>query len=482
MKTIAIIGGGFSGTLSAINIIRLVNEPLRVVLINNRRPLGRGVAYGTTRGEHVLNVAARNMSAFPDHPDHFVTWLRTRVDYSDIPDPQLREMFVPRRVYGDYISNLLFTYLQPVDSHRPASIECIAEEAIDIAPHDSGHALVKLKSGDELTADRVLLATGNQPPTPLPGADQLTGHPAYFGNPWDDWHEHLPSSAEEVAVLGTGLSMVDVFLTLTEKNWSGRVICISRNGKMPQSHFRGIEYPDFLPEKPEELGLDALVELLETHCEKLRRLGANPGIVVDRLRPHTQRIWQNFSLDEKRRFVRDHAANWNVIRHRIAQPIHQRLTEAITAGTVTVERGSITNLGTADNGRIAIGLESADGSKRTIESSMVINCTGPRTSFAKTEMPLYRNLLDKGLVRPDEMDMGIDIGPDFAALDRDDTGSKLLYALGPLMRGTLWESLAVPELRGQALRVAETLARDEIAADRDLRMSVDEEHVVEYYI
>ena len=103
---------------------------------------------------------------------------------------------------------------------------------------------------------------------------------------------------------------------------------------------------------------------------------------------------------------------------------------------------------------------------------MVINCTGPRTSFSKTEMPLYRNLLDKGLVRPDEMDMGIDGG----------TGSKLLYAMGPLMRGTLWESLAAPELRGQALRVAETLARDEIAADRDLRMSVEQEHVVEYYI
>jgi uncharacterized NAD(P)/FAD-binding protein YdhS len=32
-----------------------------------------------------------------------------------------------------------------------------------------------------------------------------------------------------------------------------------------------------------------------------------------------------------------------------------------------------------------------------------------------------------------------------------------LFAIGPLLRGTLWESVAVPELRGQALRVAQTL-------------------------
>jgi uncharacterized NAD(P)/FAD-binding protein YdhS len=32
-----------------------------------------------------------------------------------------------------------------------------------------------------------------------------------------------------------------------------------------------------------------------------------------------------------------------------------------------------------------------------------------------------------------------------------------LLALGPILRGTYWETIAVPELRGQALRVAETL-------------------------
>jgi uncharacterized NAD(P)/FAD-binding protein YdhS len=39
----------------------------------------------------------------------------------------------------------------------------------------------------------------------------------------------------------------------------------------------------------------------------------------------------------------------------------------------------------------------------------------------------------------------------------DGERSRLLLALGPLLRGTLWETVAVPELRAQAKRGAETL-------------------------
>ncbi|MEO2091507.1 MAG: FAD/NAD(P)-binding protein, partial [Gemmataceae bacterium] len=110
MHTIAIIGGGFSGTMTAVNLARLSTRPLRVCLINRGHPTGRGVAYGTGRPEHLLNVAARNMSAFPDHPSHFLDWLRTRTEYTGLPDAVLRETFVPRRVYGDYLQAVLLSY------------------------------------------------------------------------------------------------------------------------------------------------------------------------------------------------------------------------------------------------------------------------------------------------------------------------------------------------------------------------------------
>ena len=100
---IAIIGGGFSGLMTAVNLARLSQSPLHVTLINQHYPRGRGVAYGARRTEHLLNVAARNMSAFPDMPGHFLEWLRTRSEYDSVPDIELRERFIPRMIYGDYL-------------------------------------------------------------------------------------------------------------------------------------------------------------------------------------------------------------------------------------------------------------------------------------------------------------------------------------------------------------------------------------------
>jgi uncharacterized NAD(P)/FAD-binding protein YdhS len=458
VETIAIIGGGFCGTMTAVNLARLGTHPLRVCLINSGHPTGRGVAYGTRRPEHLLNVAARNMSAFPDHPGHFLDWLRTRSEYADLPDGVLREAFVPRRVYGDYLRAVALMYCSPVDTRNRVQIELIEEKAIDVV-RGPGGATVVLASGKTLEAARVVLATGNQRPTPLPTPDAVFHHPAYFADPWIDWDGRLANSERDAILLGTGLTMVDVFLTLVEAGWRGTIRAVSRNGLLPLSHFRGIEYPDFPPHEPERFGLAGLVEQLERHCGRLRQLGANPAICVDKLRPHTQRIWQHFSAEEKRQFCARYAARWNVMRHRIAEPIHARLTEAISAGRLRIHKGLIAALEDAGP-TVRVTIEGEDGERTALEGGLVVNCTGPQAGFSSGTERLFTSLLARGLVRTDGLDMGIEVDGDFAAVERDGRRSGFLYALGPLLRGSLWETTAVPELRGQAMRVAQLLLRD----------------------
>lgn len=457
METIAIIGGGFSGTMTAVNLARLATRSLRVCLINSGHPSGRGVAYGTRRPEHLLNVAARNMSAFPDHPNHFLDWLRTRSEYGDLPDVVLREVFVPRLVYGDYLRAVSLTYCQPVDPRNLVQIENVEDTAIDVM-RGPNRATVQLTSGKTLEAERVVLATGNQRPMPLPAPDARFQHPAYFDDPWIDWNGRLTPSDREAILLGTGLTMVDVFLTLQEIGWRGTIHAVSRNGLLPLSHFRGIEYPDFPPQAPESFGLAGLVEQMEHHCGRLRRLGANPAICVDKLRPHTQRIWKNFSDEEKRRFCSDYAARWNVTRHRVAEPIHARLMEAVSSGRLLVHKGRITALDDAEP-NVSVTIEGEDGERIKLEGGLVVNCTGPQAGFSSHPDRLFQNLMERGLVQSDGLDMGIEVDDDFAAKGRDGRRS-FLYALGPLLRGSLWETTAVPELRGQAMRVAQLLLQD----------------------
>jgi uncharacterized NAD(P)/FAD-binding protein YdhS len=90
-------------------------------------------------------------------------------------------------------------------------------------------------------------------------------------------------------------------------------------------------------------------------------------------------------------------------------------------------------------------------------AALLLNCTGPRERFSDTFEPLFQNLFQRGLVSSDDIDLGLAVAPNFAVIGRDGTVSSNLFAFGPLIRGTLWETTAVPELRSQAYQVSQTL-------------------------
>ena len=135
-------------------------------------------------------------------------------------------------------------------------MEFIEGEAVDISGQDQSKVL--LADGRELNADKIILALGNQQPAELPGTENLRDHPAYCGNPWQTWNNKLPPNGSTVLLLGTGLTTVDAVLTLLESDWTGTIQAVSRNGLIPQSHFKGVEYSDFPPENPATLGLKKL--------------------------------------------------------------------------------------------------------------------------------------------------------------------------------------------------------------------------------
>jgi uncharacterized NAD(P)/FAD-binding protein YdhS len=450
---IAIIGGGFSGLMTAVNLARLSREPLDLAIFNQRRPVARGVAYGTRRPEHLLNVAARNMSAFPEVPDHFLQWLRTRSEFDMVPEAELRERFIPRMIYGDYLRGLMQQFLQSSIGSPSLRATHIEGDAVDVVPREGG-AEIQLADGRCFEAGRIVLATGNEPPAALPGSDELSSHPAWVGNPWEAWENRLPPPGGTVVVLGTGLTTVDAIITLRSLGWQGQVHAVSRNGWLPGSHFRGVEYPEFPPPGVDlaDLGLDQLLALIERHCARLREMGANPAIIVDKMRPHTQRIWQRFTIEERREFTKRHAARWNVLRHRVAPELHAQLTTAQLTGQLKIHAARIEQVEAEADG---VRVQLSDGS--VLIGGLVINATGPNSKFAATSSLLLQNLIRRGLITSDDTGMGVKVDSDHTVIDRDGHRSAIFLALGPLLRGTLWETVAVPELRGQARRTAETL-------------------------
>ncbi len=460
--------------MTAVNLARFSVAPLEIKIINSKRPFGRGVAYATSRNEHLLNVAARNMSAFPDHPDHFFEWLRSRSEFDTVGDKELLEMFVPRRIYGDYLRGIASIFLNPVMPGCEVKLSVLEDVATDVIKLENGDASVVLQSGKKIEAEAVLLATGHQPPAGFPSLSPVSHDPRYCSDPWDDWIDRLPGSGGTILLLGTGLTMVDAVVTLTELGWRGKIIAISRNGMLPRSHFRGIHYPDYIPEDIKDLNLEQLAKLIESHCEKLKQMSQNSAIAIDKLRPHTQKLWQNLSVEDKKEFLRKYANRWNVTRHRIAPSIHERVTDQLDNGQLELIRGNIEHIAPQEEG-IDIHYRCDNGNEEIIRGDLVVNCTGPQLRFTTCDVPLFQNLLKRGFIQPDELDMGLKVNKDFAVIESEGITSKVLYAIGPLLRGSLWESIAVPELRGQAMRVAQVMLEQE-------PVKTDDQYVIEYCI
>src|ERR1700733_12224687 len=114
-KTIAIVGGGVSGSLTAYHLIRN-HASARVVLIDPRTELGLGLAYSTPSYQHLLNIPAGKISALPDQPDHFLHWLHRNHD-AELTGAD----FAPRAVFGRYIQSLI--QATPRIEHRQTFVQ-----------------------------------------------------------------------------------------------------------------------------------------------------------------------------------------------------------------------------------------------------------------------------------------------------------------------------------------------------------------------
>jgi uncharacterized NAD(P)/FAD-binding protein YdhS len=420
------------------------------------------------------------MSAFPDLPTHFLDWLRNRTEYESMPLAELREQFVPRRVYGDYLRDLLFWQSQPLEGRGRVQIDSIDDEVLDLEPTASG-ARLAMRGGGSLEVDQVVLASGNPPPRDLCDHSAVREHPGYRANPWEPWDKTASGLGGDVLLVGTGLTMIDTFLTLQALGWAGRIHAVSRNGLLPLSHFKGTDYPDFPPEDIASYRLQEIVALLEEHCGRLRAEGANPAVLVDKLRPATQQIWRGFSREDRQEFSRRYRTRWNVVRHRIPPTVASQIAEAREAGRLEILQGEVGEV-RAEGRQLHVAIDQGrDRPSRELAVEWLVNCTGPRESLRDAPDGLFRRLIERGLVRPDELDMGIEVAPNFAVVDDRGDPSETLFALGPLLKGTLWETTAVPELRSQAHQVALSLLADESNPQADWASDTPAD-LVEYYI
>jgi len=421
----AVIGGGLSGALQAIHLLR--EGAGRVVLIERARTPGRGVAYGTDRPEHLLNVPARRMSAFPDDPEHFVRWYAERGGTA--------EDFAPRMLFGDYVVELL--------RQAGGGLEVVRGEAVDI---EDGAVL--LGDGGRVEAEIAVLAPGNLPPATPRGIDPGRLGALWCADPWAGAIAEGLANDSTVLLVGTGLTAIDAALTLEANGFRGRILALSRRGLAPRAH--GAREPMTAPQ--EALPADC-VALLRRVRQRSREIGWRSA--VHELRNVTQTIWAGASTEERRRFLRHLRPWWDVHRHKIAPAVAETIARIGSEGRLRFAGGRIRAI--EPDGTVR-WRPRGGGKEQTVRASRIVNCTGPELDILRAGEPLLDALAARGRIRPDPLRIGIDVDPDCRTVSADGAASDRLYAIGPVTRGTFWESVAVPDIRTQAQRVAQRIA------------------------
>lgn len=426
---IVIVGGGFSGTLLAINLLRF-DGPRATLIEREEERIARGVAYSATEPAHLLNVRAGGMSAFPDDPGHFVRWLAARGAGG-------AQSFVPRLLYGEYLRETL-------DTVRDERLALVEGDVRDVEADG-----VRLADGGFVAADQVVLATGNLPPHTPPGIDPaaLPGG-RYFDDPWRADAGAGLDAGDTVVLLGTGLTAIDVALQLDATAFAGAIVALSRRGLRPRRHRDG------LPPVNGETDLPGMP--LSWTVRDVRRRGAEIGwrAAVDALRPVTQRLWAASDPATRARFLRHLRPFWDVHRHRLAPTVADRIDAMVAADRLGFTAGKVVSAEADGAGvRLAWRPRHADA-VRTMRVARIVNCTGPQGDLTRTDDPLLATLAGRGAIRPDPLRLGIDVDAQSRVIAADGAPDARLCCIGPMTRGGLWEVVAVPDLRRQAWDLA----------------------------
>jgi uncharacterized NAD(P)/FAD-binding protein YdhS len=374
------------------------------------------------------------MSAWAGDPDHFARRFEAQGG-----NPR---GFAQRRFFGRYLGDILN------DAVASGCTDVLHHSAIR-AEHSNGKWSVMFEDGSAIEAEAIALAIGNQEPDALcafKGAGDR-----FISNPWGEEArravEDLASTGGDALLVGTGLTMVDLVLSLDSAGHGGRILALSRRGQIPRSH------DDFRPAPVEA------EEVPHGHVggmwRWLRRRSAEVGwrAAVDSLRPHSHRLWQSLDVSEQRRFLRHARPWWDVHRHRIAPEVAATIARLVAEGRLEIMAGRILAAEKIGDGLDVELRRRGSNAVQLNTFAYAFNCTGPLHSIGHTRDPLLRSLLEDGQAQPDQLGIGLEV-------DENSRAGERLWALGPLTKGRYWEIIAVPDIRDQAALVAEDIARE----------------------
>ncbi|WP_421553368.1 FAD/NAD(P)-binding protein [Pseudomonas yamanorum] len=453
---VLIVGGGLSGTMLAVQLLRLPGKR-QILVIEPRQELGRGEAYSAVELGHTLNGNAARMSVDPDNADDLTQWLTAYIADGGWPESDqqhvpISELFPPRGIFGLYAQQRL----AEAKALSASTVEHVRAEVVDLEV-DEHSTLLTLSDGQQLRGTFAVLATGMFPAARTPQTES-SGLNAAAVDPWDVQAMTQLDPQATVLIIGSGLTMVDAVVSLEQAGHRGPIEIFSRHGLLPHVRRQPPAWVDFLGEDHSLRSPRQLLREVRRQCKLALEQGIDWQAPLDTVRAHIGRLWSQASEGEKRQFVR-HIRPWWESHHHRSPPLSAELVARLHGeGRLRIRAASYKGL-VPSEGDVTIRLRPR-GEQEVVQVSgaALINSSGIEYDWRRVARPLPRQLLKRGLIQPGPLALGIAADVSGAVLDANGQVSPRLFAMGPPLRGMWWESTAVTDVAIQAKALAARLA------------------------
>ena len=462
---ICIVGGGFSGAATAVQLVRASASPLAIDIVEPREELGRGMAYTAPDGDWRLNGSSDTHGIDPTDSGELTRWCVDHGTLDADPDAAAANgnVFVRRHDFGSFMRDQVAAHSRMPNGSR---IVHVRDLAIDAETQPASIA-VELRSGRSIETDLLVIATGNSA-SRLPAAMASVAEDSrVLVDALDPKRlRDIPREAT-VLLLGSGLTALDVASTLVRKGHAGRITAISRRGLRPRLHrlsppsgwpslLERIEgpVPGFLAGLPPTAR--GLLRALRARIREAEAEGSSWYAPFDAFRDVLWKVWVALPATEKRHALRWLRPWYDVHRFRAPPQNEALVRDAERRGIVAFRTGHVRRVDARDDGlhvRIA-----ARGQAGTAERfDYVVNCTGLDPASGARDNPLLARMLDRGLVAIDPSGVGFAVDAQCQAIDALGRPQPRLRMIGPPTAGTFGDPLGVLFIGPQIRRVVPSM-------------------------
>ncbi|MFN3525454.1 MAG: FAD/NAD(P)-binding protein [Paracoccus sp. (in: a-proteobacteria)] len=458
MSVVAIIGGGFTGALTAWHLARHAPDA-QIVVIEPRDKLGAGLAYSTADPSHRINVPASRMTMRTDIRDGLHRWIEAEaIPLSEGSVTPEGALFPQRGIVADYVAQALAPDL------AQGRIRHLRTRATGLSHSDRFR--ITLEDGTALRADHVVIATSHPPPALPASLASLRHDPRLIADPSDAGAITAAALTRRVMVLGTGLTSADVIASLDRQGFRGAILALSRRGQRSRGHAVGYdESPADFAATPAQTAL-ALLRRVRAEVARDAASGLPWQATLDNVRRDGAAIWAALPLSERTRLVHRLRVWWDVHRFRIAPQVEAALDRLIAEDRLRIRAGHLKNIEADEAGLIVTWAPKGRTSRREVFDRVILT-TGPAHDRIIAGSPLLTSAEADGLVRADPLGLGLDVTNGCCAVGTTGAPVPGLWIAGPLARGHVGELMGIPEVTAHAELVADRLA--EAIAARQLQ-------------